>query len=400
MEWKVNARLLTSSPFVLERFGDLHLVASYSNRVERLAVLETALSYIAELNFDDLIEATLYMEPYAFPNAELGYRVVVESVRRIVDPLVFPTPTSDQNNSPIYKKVLIAYLPRGNSVNEFLIIFQDGALYYKDAQGNILSNQSLSRVQLDDLLRTFGENHFDALKSTTDLERWWQASVELVCSRFQKVSISGNEEALGPITVALDQIVASLQQHFDFVIAYREKRKINLIPWPFTEVRPTDLKRLHDEALAESRRLGRLADDQFAYTRVPQDFLEQVPSGYNNKNPVFFTDEGKIYLVSKGTNKCISTSLCKVDTFYILGAKEIREYDGETRGFGPGIKLWPKDVGLDLTMVPSDGALLDRAAYEEHREFYDNFFELYPGDTTFIQGEYIFESVKILKRER
>ena len=399
-EMKINARLLTTSPFVLEILGELAPLASYGNRVQRLAVTETASSHIAELSFDDLIEATLHMELHAPPGGELGLRTVVGRVRRIGAPPVAPAPTPDRDHPPSQRKVLIGYLPGGNGANEFLVVYQGGALYYKDAQNNILSGQSLSQVQLDELLTTFNEHHFDELESSVDLETWQDPSVELVCSRFQKVLITDNEKRIKPITDALDTIISSLQEHFDFVITYGEKTKIALLPWPFAEVHLADLNRLHDQALAESRRVGRLADDQIAYRAVPQDLLEQVPSAHSNKTSyVFFIDQEKIYRVSKG--RCIPDSFsCKDGTFYILGVSEIREHDGKGDGFGPGAKLWPEDVGLDLTVVPREGAFLARATYSEHREFYDRFFELLPGDTRFIQGDYMFESVEIFKKER
>ena len=399
-EMKINARLLTTSPFVLEVLGELAPLASYGNRVQRLAVTETASSHIAELSFDDLIEATTHMELYAPPGGELGLRTVVKRVRRLGDPPVSPTPTLDRDRSPSQRKVLIGYLPGGNGANEFLFVYQGGALYYKDAQNNILTGQSLSRVQLDELLSTFSENHFDELESSIDLETWEDPSVELICSRFQKVLIVDNEEEIKPVTDALDTIISNLQEHFDFVITYGEKTKIALLPWPFTEVQLADLNRLHDQALAESRRVGRLADDHIAYRAVPQDLLEQVPSASSNKTSyVFFIDQEKIFLVSK--RRCIPDSfLCKDGTFYILSAREIKEHDGRGDGFGLGTKLWPGDVGLDLIMVPNDGSLLTETTYGEHREFYDRFFEFLHGDTTFIQGDYMFESVEILKKER
>ena len=90
--------------------------------------------------------------------------------------------------------------------------------------------------------------------------------------------------------------------------------------------------------------------------RTPQNRQRRQPLGQPR------TDEGKHYLVTKGTNKCKpNSSLSKETTFYILGAREIAEpvdKIGGLGGFGPGLKLWPEGVAPEWTTVDSEGALL------------------------------------------
>ena len=399
----VIGRVLNQSPLIVEAFPPQFTIYDPNPKYEirSFRVTPESVEDVATLELHDLIEITL-VDIYLSggpPDGDPAFGRGVKSVRKIGDR--YEDLAAGDVEHLVRGRVLVYYQTTGSTDSNRLIIYDTGKMFYEEKSGNVVMRQSLSESELESLLTVFTESGFDRLENTTDLGKtFFGPSVSLACSRLQTILVTGNEEALRPITTALDSIVSGLKERFDIFVVFGANRRVNVTPWPYPDIQLADHGMLSAEALAVFRSAG-TADGHILLTTVPSEILGRLPprgDAFGNGSVYwdsFFTEDGNIYSVFRSTCQPNHT-LCIDGNFYALRVLELAEPVSKEKRFGLRFRLWPDNLGPTLALAPDNSALVDPVIYEKNRAFYDIFF----GDLIFLQGDYLFDSIKLVKRER
>ncbi|MCU1241576.1 MAG: hypothetical protein JWO71_2302 [Candidatus Acidoferrum typicum] len=421
VELRVIARVLSRSPLIIEVL-DTEPWGSYEFdncgiRVIRSidAKLKTT---IANLQYNEFIEAKMFF------GGDFGsLKLVLSDVTVTPGRPVYFHPEAGKDTCANRTGVLIVYRGRGA---QLVIVHNDGSLYYRGVMFKSFHRQKLSGEELGDLLKLFARTGFDALPSSVPaMEKSEGPSVTLICSRFQDVPLAGHEVALAPLIERLEQLKTKALSQTYYLLTYKDKREIHLIPWPYHQIPLAQLEEYkHLAGLQRSfgKASGRDGDYSAVYQKLPQEFIERLPGTFALKKPidpnrdVYFSDGGKVFRVeynSACTNEnpnCSGfDSLRAGDVASPDAALNSRKEDFENpagvafyNGF-VGAWLWPTDISFQLAELPREGRVIGAEEFERHKLFY---FELLlsggltcTGGVDFLEGGYKYEKVSVCQSD-
>lgn len=381
----IIARLLKKNPLIVEildtdpwtNFVDEALM------VKTLSVRTDAIDELGKLTFGELFEAKQYVF-LAGGGIELGMGIGIYDVKPLPSnqefyhPDVSRFPTANRNG------ILLKY----NSIDSgALTIFHDGRLFYKDPYNNTQSGVMLPS-EMNTVLESLRTAHFNDLKSD-DLDQY-SPGITLICKRYQKVPLEGNEAILKPAVTQLNTILNNLQENFEIMIRYEQKKQIAIIDWPEDIPSLVDIPRHKEEALALYRKTGKVQNDHLAYTKTPPTVLNSLSDMVNTfKNGPFYQSGRKVYMVTQGT--CMQgANVCKSNTLYALQISELNSSQNTLND----LNIWPDSIGLTLQSITPDGLLVDRNLYSANRSFFDL---ISLQGKSFIEGSVMYEGVRLVK---
>lgn len=366
-------RILNDNPLTFEVIDSNTLNYEYPIDIVRVNndIEKESVTNLTKLKFKDFFRTKLgYITDTSGP--ELGMSTLLESLEGLDD-------------YSINRTLLIEYVPKSSNTNEFLIIFSNGEVIYKDNVNNVMV-KTIEKEELINLLKIFRDNYFNSKKST-DYSR--EPSITLSCNRFQHVILDQSDNDLKIITEALDRIIMEIKDKSQYSIVYQKSIKLNIINWPIKNISLDKINNYHQEMVKNYN------SSHIIYEKIPQDLVDELPISPpvdNDKNRYnYFSDNGKLYYVTMG--ECMpNIQLCKSGTFYTVSSKEVVEPSGETFGFG--IKLWPDKLGIKLNKNINE-TKLSKEEFSKNEDFYNIFFKYESGDKRFIQDGYLYEDVDI-----
>ena len=385
---RLIARLLKKDPLVIEvldRDPWSNFVRDSLGIEDELSAREDVFDELETLEFGDIFEAKQYS--YLVGGIELGMASGVYDIKKFGgEPDYYHR---DLSNFPGFSRtgVLIRYYSFELGT---LIIYKDGTVYFKDKDGNVLEEEKLSTSDINNLLKLFRQINFDALESKDNYAQY-EPAVTLICNRYQNILIKDKENTLKPLLREFEKLILDLQENFEFQIKYEDKVKVEIIDWSLKEFPLSDIKKYHDEALAYYRSTGKVKEDSPSYTEIPAEVLSVLtPLASIDRGP-FFKSEGKVYLVSEGYGCTPDSEVCKNNTLYTIGAKEITEPSDKLGD----IHVWSNSIGVSLGDIPKGGRILSKGIYEQNKAFFDKLGEGL--GTRFLEGEYIYVRVRLYR---
>ena len=293
---------------------------------------------------------------------------------------------------------------------ETLVVYRDGSVYYEDARSLVFDRLRLEDEDLAGLVQSFDSPGFQGLDG--GLVPGDQASITLVCSRYQQAAISGHEAALAPVLRSLRQVRDRAIAATPLRLSYQEKHEISFQTWPFPEL-PIDVAEARIRAASneefQARCCKRPAQGDFRmyHKELPASFLDRLPiippgdegrpyySGY-------FRDGPKIYRVSRVT--CPDEPAdCR--TFYQVHVTEIRPPVVSTPAAEPGCSplerfaavLWPESAEIELRSLTAAGREISSGEYGKHEQLYREILAASScGGVNFVEGRYWYGGVKVV----
>jgi hypothetical protein len=395
IHFELTARIVSMQPFALDVLGVSGQMSKFDadNLCGSISVVSFAdaklKDALAQLRLNQVVKAKLFA----------GENDVVLSE-------VDASPSRNAGNCSNQSGLLISYRAK----NGFLSVYNDGAIFYQDRQANRFDSEKLTHDELVELLKTFADNGFDIVPSSTPPRGTVdQNSLTLICSRLQRVSLAGQETKLAALLLRLEDLKSRATSKAYYLLLTSGKKKLTILEWPFTQIRLSQVETM--------QRYGPNVPP-VAHAPVPEDFLSKLPKfmiiGDSMPNPnayvdpnayVFVSDAGDLYRVSRGG--CAPNSpMCK--TFLSLTAARIQQpatilHDQPQVGgrgiYSPAGLFWPSDLGIDIARVGQEGHAITNDEYEQHQPFY---FKLHELSSTgfgysFIDHGYIYQGVRICR---
>jgi hypothetical protein len=205
---QIIARVLSVKPFVVEVL-DMEPLPSYSfdhlGIDEDLFISQSEAVTLQSLQFGDIISGDIYEFIYA--SYELAIGKAIKDINKLEKPIRY---FNDSINAFANRSgTLIRYVPVTTNSNEFLLIFNDRKMYYRNNSNITYSDKELTEAQFQDLLKLFSSTNFDAKRSDFSVSRY-QPSVSLACERYQPVSLERSSSQLRIITESLDSIIKNI----------------------------------------------------------------------------------------------------------------------------------------------------------------------------------------------
>ena len=228
----IIARVVSIEPFIVEIL-DADLVSSYNTSLgirEDLFVSTNEKEKISSLQLFNLISAELY--GFTYDAGELAFGMAITNVEEIKGEPSYSNSTVDPSNNR--SGVLIRYTPTTTNSNEFLIIFNDRSVYYRDNNNNIFSDRQLSNSELNEILEKFTQTNFDNLTSNPLTQRY-SPSLLFLCNRHQSVVLNdSNSYDLAPILDALDEIIDTYKSEATHRLSYNQKYEVK--DWVYGDI--------------------------------------------------------------------------------------------------------------------------------------------------------------------
>ncbi len=422
VEWQVIARVLNPSPLIVEVL-DTEPWGFYEPDNCGIRVLPSIdakfKSSVANLEYNTIIKARMFYSGRDFRSM----KVVLSDVKVIQGNPVYLHAEGGKEICANRTGVLIIYRSRGA---QLVIVYNDGSLYYRGVMFKSFHRQKLSGEELEELLTLFAKTDFDVLPgSVPPMDKPEEPSISLICSRFQDVPVGGHEAALAPLIARLEKLKTKATSQTYYMLTYRDKREIHLMPWPYHQIplaQLEDYKRLADLQKKFGKYPGNDKDYNAVYQKLPQEFLEQLPGTFALKNPidpngdVYFTDGGKVFRVEYnaactnenpycgGFNSLRAGDIGSPDAALNSRKEDFENPAGVTfySGF-VGAWLWPTDISFQLAELPKEGRVIGADEFERHKPFY---FELLlsggltcNGGVDFLEGGYKYEKVSVCQNE-
>ena len=362
------------------------------------AVAPEEVTTLSQLHFGDMIEAKA--GAYFFDAGELGMGTVLMDLRKVSGP---PPYSQSISQWPAFNRsgLLLQY---EDGSGKSLKLFNDRTLYFLDTRTAVhstVTGHSLSESEIQALLRSLAGSGFDGLPDANDDSLLGVGRIMLACARFQVVRLAGHETELQPAITKLNALISRLESRLVLRIRYDRKRPLGIKPWPVPDIPLALLPQLREEADAHFRRTKQILETSTVYRTLLSSLLDELPRSATPRDILesvrFFTEEGKLYSVGIGTNKCTAgPSSCKPSTFYMLHVLALSEADSATPV--RGVPSWPRDSSLELAPIPNEGAALEDNEYQAHRAFYDRILARGPLGWV-IQDGWLFEQVRVYKTE-
>jgi len=340
------------------------------------------------LRFNQVVRATVFYGG----NSEFPHEYVLSELA------VDATPNVRTGICPSRNGLLISY--RG--LVEYVNVYNDGTILYQDILFNHFATEKLSHAELGPLLKTFANQNFSSIPSTPPLGELIldRNSLTLICSRLQNVSVLGLEGKLAPLISSLEALKARATSQTFYLLLLKDRAKLTIREWPFPQL---SLSRFH---IGHPAGIGAPVEWKDS---LPQDVLSHIPeSGLGERGTDnYFTDAGEMYQVTR--RGCAGRPHC--DHFEDLFAHKIRPAEELVAESHENPKnpiagtvlatvrpIWPDDVEVRLSQVPSQGQRIPKEEYEKHLLLYLQLAKAgsYNGlGVDLIQDGYLYRGVRI-----
>ena len=410
----VLARVLNAAPLVLEILDSRHQLLDRNLEVvaedpdngrdpatcsgpERISAVDLASKpVVSTLALNDIVGGAIMMRrDERMPHAVLAGTPILTNVRKVSARTRFfhatPIPAHCINRSGR----LIVH--DGPEDGESTIVYNDGAIYHRNAANVTFTRERLSAAELSDLLRAFRAANFNSIASTFPESRSGnRPSITLIGARYQRVVVDAGDPRLAPVMKRLNAIAVRATSQAKYVLKRGGAMPLEVRPWPYAAI---DLERFVDPDL----RLAESAPDTWRQ-RVPEDFLKTLPAeGSPAERPgrddgsraVYFSQSGKLYRVARPF-ACTARSC----SFRDLNAARVAE-PAATDPFlaiSTG-RLWPRGMNTRLRDVPVDGLTISKQEYDRHKAIYLPLLKQRALGASFIDDGVLYGQVRICQLE-
>lgn len=367
---QIIARVLNTSPFVLEildmKTQPGHVFDSLGLQ-EGMFVDVGEKSRLSQLKFNDLITGDLYGFTYA--SVELAMGTAIKNIQKVDEATYFNTsPNSFANRSG----TLIRYAPANTNSNGFLLIFNDGKVFYRDNNNNIFTDKTLTNSELDNILKQFSLVSFD--KIPTDYEAsLYSPSLVLVCNRYQKVNLKEEVSNLNPVLHSLDAVIQSYQANAKYTLTY--DKKFTIKDWQYVSIVPLDQANNISFRQQNKERLSKMK---------PSAELSKEVEDFNT----YYRYDGKLYGVYFGS--CVDGS---AGTWGCFGAEELKNQNQGGRRYN----IWPTELSTKLKDVSRSGTDISKEEYQNHKDFYDKLLT-WDDNLLFLEGDFLYKRLSLSLR--
>jgi hypothetical protein len=358
---------------------------------QRMPVVDLASRPVVEtLRLNDIVTGDIMMQrDEKMPDAVLRATPVLTNVRKASGPVSLVA-SAGAKRCANHSGVLIEYWAGSNG--KTTIVYNDGGIFHRNAALLTFDQEKLSPAELSDLLRSFGEAHFDSVPSEFPREDWRsRPSLTLIGARYQHVALKDGDGLLAPVVKRLEALADRSMSQARYVLKRDHPIPLVVHPWPYPEVA---LDKLMDPRHTSARDAPQAWAQQ-----VPKEFLSSLP-GYETtaddarRDPnrtLHFSYAGRLYRVARSitcaassdcqfrmllvaevaepvSGECASGMLHCVTQVFPDGRRVTRRVDSDlTRHSG---RLWPRAVAVRLRDVPSSGMTITKDEYDRHNEIY------------------------------
>ena len=366
---EIVARVLNTSPFVVEVFdmqNQTNDVIGSLGIQEGMFVDTGEKDKLSQLKFNDIITANLYGFTYA--SVELAFGTAIKDIQKIDNPNYFNSPNVFANRSG----TLLRYTPSNTNSNGFLLVFNDGKVFYRDNNNNTFTDKTLSASELNDILKQFAVVNFDKL--STDFETsLYSPMLVLACNRYQKIPLTGNLSNVQPIIAELDKVIDSYRSNAKYSISYNKKYVIK--DWQYSSIVQLDQANNISFRQQNKDKLSKIKPSPGFYKEV-QDFN------------TFYRYGGKLYGVYFGS--CVDGT---AGTWACFGAEELTS---QTTG-GRRYNIWPSELSVKLKDISPSGADIPIEEYKAHKDFYDKLLT-WDDNLLFLDGDMLYQRLSVSLR--
>ena len=410
----VLARVLNAAPLVLEVLDSRHQLLDQNLQVvaedpdngrdpatcggpERISAVDLASKpVVSTLALNDIVGGAIMMRrDERLPRAVLAGTPILTGVRRVSARTRFfhatPIPAHCINRSG---RLIVHDRPEDG---ESTIIYNDGAIYHRNAAHVTFTRERLSPVELADLLRAFRAANFNAIATAFPGPRsGTQPSITLIGARYQRVMVEAGDPRLAPVVKRLNALAARATSRAKYVLKRGSAMPLDVRPWPHAAI---DLERFVDPDLRRAE-----ATPDAWRQRVPDDLLKSLPaeaspaerSGFDDGNrAVYFSQSGKLYRVARPF-ACTARSC----SFRDLSAARVAE-PAATDPFlaiSSG-RLWPRTMNTRLRDVPDGGLTISRQEYHRHKAIYLPLLKQRTLGVSYIEDGVLYGQVRICQIE-
>lgn len=393
IHFELTARIVSARPLVLDVL-DMSPIPKdeFSNLCGGLYVIALAdarlKGILSQLNFNQLVKAKLFYGG----NAEFPHEIVLSELA------LNARANSSMRGCYNRSGLLLSYRGNGDYVN----VYNDGGIYYQDLTLNRFGTQKLSRDELAQLLKTFADSAFDTVPSSPPpMDQVFNYhSLTLICSRFQNVSLTGQETKLAPLLSRLEDLKARATSQAFYLLLTNGRTKLTILEWPFRRVRLSEIEKRIPGAAIPAAMHGTVSEDFLS--KLPQTVIIGTAASEPNAY-VYVTDADQMYRVVRAP---CGGSRPRCNTFGDLTAMRVQQ--PAARAIEPifgrialfaGRTFWPSDLGIDIAHVGKEGHQIANEDYEKHRPFYSKLHELAGSGFgySFIDDGYIYPGVRICR---
>jgi hypothetical protein len=360
---KITARVLNESPFIIEIYetGSSDYIFDDYGIQENMFVDFSEKNSLSLLKFNDIITADLYKFTYA--STELAIGTAIKNIKK-VDKIdgISENPFANRSGT------LIRYRPSNTNSNGILLIFNDGRVFYRDSNNNIFTDKTLTKMEIDQVLKSFSSVNFDNIATDYNVSLY-EPSLLLVCNRYQKIQVKGAAN-LDPVIAELDKIIESYRSSAEYTLEYDKKYLIK--DWQYSSIVP-----LNQANVTTFRQQNR---ERLSQINPSAELLKEV-----EELTTYYRDESKFYGVYFGS--CVDGT---TGSWACFGANELKTKNPGSRYYD----IWPTKLSIKLKDVPREGISISSEEYNAHKDFYDR---LLAGNSNllFLEGDYLYQRLSV-----
>jgi len=324
-------------------------------------------------------------------NADFPHEVVLAEL----------SPAAERRDAPGVCPSRSGLLVSYRGLVEYINVYNDGTIFYKDALLNEYHGPKLSGDELAALMEAFADSGFD--KARSSLRPMGRVpdrhSLTLICTRDQYVSLPGHETTLAPLLKRIEWLKDRATSQTSYMLMFKEKIRQRIFEWPYPEV---PLSRL---ARQDHPRIANGPEDE----KVPPDILSRMAAftahgGTSETNAdVFWNSDGKMYRVyqpSRGDFRTMGVFEVMQPKMLLRDRPETPEptFSGSSLSKPAGV-FWPAELEVRLAQVGKDGLRLSPDEYRKHWPFYFELFAMGSGGLglDIIDDGYLYRGVRICR---
>lgn len=362
---KLTARVLNVAPFIIEVYdiqpSPDYIFDAYGVQ-EDMFVDISEKNKLSQLKFNDIITADLYGFTYA--SVELAFSSAIKNIQKV-------NKINSTSRNPFANRsgTLIRYAPSNTNSNGFLLIFNDGKVFYRDNNNNTFTDKTLTSSEFNQILKSFSSANFD--KISTDYEvSLSNPSLLLICNRYQKVSLTANATNLKPVLTELDKVLESYSSNAKHKLTYNKRFIIK--DWEYASIVPLDQSDVVTFKQQNKERLSKM--------KPSAELLKEV-----EEFDTYYRYNGKIYGIYFGN--CVDGT---TGTWACFGAEELKN---QTTG-GKRYNLWPTELSVKLKDASPDGISISSEEYKSHKDFYDKLLT-WDDNLLFLESNYLYQRISV-----
>jgi hypothetical protein len=253
----VLARVLNAAPLVLEILDSRHQMLDRDLQVvaedpdngrdpatcggpERISTVDLASRpVVSALRLNDIVTGAIMMRrDERVPQAVNARTPFLTNVRKVSTRTRFFHATAIPPHCVNRSGRLIVL--DGPDDGESTVVYNDGAIYHRNAANVTFTREQLSAAELSDLLRAFRAANFNAIATTYPQSRSGDArSLTLIGARYQRVPIEDGDRRLAPLLTRLDGIAARATSRATYVLKRGSAIPLDVRPWPYPAIDPS-----------------------------------------------------------------------------------------------------------------------------------------------------------------